>query len=91
MKPEWKVSDSKIAEIKDGVLTAKADGLVDVTAKNGDMTRTWKVAVGKSELPKPGAAEEDDDDGGFLGLLILAIPVVLIGGGIWMYLKRRKK
>ena len=90
VKPEWKVSDSKIAEIKDGVLTAKADGLVDVTAKNGDMTRTWKVAVGKSELPKPGAAEEDDDDG-FFGLLILAIPVVLIGGGIWMFLKRRKK
>ena len=91
VKPEWKVSDSNIAEIKDGVLSAKADGLVDVTAKNGDMTRTWKVAVGKSELPKPGAAEEDDDDGGFLGLLILAIPVVLIGGGIWMFLKRRKK
>ena len=91
VKPEWKVSDSKIAEIKDGVLTAKADGLVNITAKNGDMTRTWKVAVGKSELPKDGAAEEDDDDGGFLGLLILALPVVLIGGGIWWFLKRRKK
>ena len=90
VKPQWSVSDSKIAEIKDGVLTAKADGLVNVTAKNGEMTRTWKVAVGKSELPKDGAAEEDDDDG-FLGLLILAIPVVLIGGGIWMFLKRRKK
>ena len=63
---------------------------MNVTAKNGEMTRTWKVAVGKSELPKDGAAEEDDDDG-FLGLLILAIPVVLIGGGIWMFLKRRKK
>ena len=91
VKPEWKVSDSKIAEIKDGVLTAKADGLVNITAKNGDMTRTWKVAVGKSELPKDSAAEEDDDDGGFLGLLILALPVVLIGGGIWWFLKRRKK
>ena len=91
VKPEWKVSDSKIAEIKDGVLIAKADGLVNVTAKNDKMTRTWKVAVGKSELPKDGAAGEDDDDDGFLGLLILALPVVLIGGGIWMFLKRRKK
>ena len=91
VKPQWSVSDSKIAEIKDGVLIAKADGLVNVTAKNDKMTRTWKVAVGKSELPKDGAAGEDDDDDGFLGLLILALPVVLIGGGIWMFLKRRKK
>ncbi|MER2139094.1 MAG: hypothetical protein ABS965_03085 [Succiniclasticum sp.] len=91
VKPEWSVSDSKIAEIKDGVLTAKADGLVDVTAKNGEMKRTWKVAVGKSELPKKGEAAEGDDDFGIFDLLILALPVVLIGGGIWMFMKRRKK
>ena len=90
VKPQWSVSDSKIAEIKDGVLTAKADGLVDVTAKNGEMTRTWKVAVGKSELPKKGDAAEGDDDFGIFDLLILALPVVLIGGGIWMFMKRRK-
>ena len=91
VKPQWSVSDSKIAEIKDGVLTAKADGLVDVTAKNGEMKRTWKVAVGKSELPKKGEAAEGDDDFGIFDLLILALPVVLIGGGIWMFMKRRKK
>ena len=32
VKPQWSVSDSKIAEIKDGVLVGKADGLADVTA-----------------------------------------------------------
>jgi len=91
VKPQWNVSDSKIAEIKDGVLTGKADGLVNVTAKNDKMERTWKVAVGKSELPKKGAAaEEKDDDFGIFDLLILALPVVLIGGGIWMFMKRRK-
>ena len=91
VKPQWSVSDSKIAEIKDGVLTGKADGLVDVTAKNDKMERTWKVAVGKAELPKKGDAAEGDDDFGIFDLLILALPVVLIGGGIWMFMKRRKK
>lgn len=52
VKPKWSVSDSKIAEIKDGVLVGKADGLADVTAKYDKMERTWKVAVGKAELPK---------------------------------------
>lgn len=91
VKPQWSVSDSKIAEIKDGVLTGKADGVVEITAKNGDMTRNWKVAVGKAELPKKGDASEEDDDFGILDLLILALPVVVIGGGIWMFMKRRKK
>ena len=91
VKPQWSVSDSKIAEIKDGVLTAKADGLVKVTAKHDKMERTWNVAVGKSELPKKGEAAEGDDDFGIFDLLILALPVVLIGGGIWMFMKRRKK
>jgi len=91
VKPQWSVSDSKIAEIKDGILTGKADGVVEITAKNGDMTRNWKVAVGKAELPKKGDASEEDDDFGILDLLILALPVVVIGGGIWMFMKRRKK
>jgi len=92
--PEWSVSDTKIAEIKDGVLTGKADGIVEVTAKQGDMKKTWKVAVGKSEFPKPGkdGAEGEEDDGDvLLGLVILALPVVAVGGIIWWLMKRRKK
>ena len=89
VKPQWSVSDSKIAELKGNVLTGKADGLVNVSAKHDKMQRTWKVAVGKSELPKEGAAAEDDDDS--FSLLFLALPVILIGGGIWMFMKRRKK
>lgn len=92
VKPQWSVSDGKIAEIKDGVLVGKGDGVVDVTAKNGEMTRTWKVAVGKAELPKPdGAKAGDDDDFDMLDILILGLPVVLIGGGIWMFMNRKKK
>ena len=91
VKPQWSVSDSKIAEIKDGVLVGKADGVADVTAKNGDMTRTWKVAVGKAELPKPKAGEADDSDFDIFDLLIIGLPIVLIGGGIWMFMKRKKK
>ena len=82
VKPQWSVSDSKIAEIKDGVLTGKADGLVDVTAK---------VAAGKAELPKKGDAAKGDDGFDIFDLLIIGLPVVLIGGGIWMFMKRRKK
>ena len=97
VKPQWSVSDSKIAEIKDGVLVGKADGLADVTAKYDKMERTWKVAVGKAELPKKGDAAEGDDgfdiegDDGFdiFDLLIFGLPIVLIGGGIWMFMKRK--
>ena len=91
VKPQWSVSDSKIAELKDGVLVGKADGVVDVTAKYDKMERTWKVAVGKAELPKPKAGEADDSDFDIFDLLILGLPVILIGGGIWMFMKRRKK
>ncbi len=92
VKPQWSVSDSKIAEInKDGVLMGKADGIVDVTAKYDKMERTWKVAVGKAELPKPKAGEADGGGFDMLDLLIFGLPVVLIGGGIWMFMKRRKK
>ena len=88
VKPQWSVSDSKIAEIKGDVLTGKADGLVDVTAKTDKMTRTWKVAVGKAELPKEKEKEEEESS---FSLLTLALPVVLIGGGAWWFLNRRKK
>lgn len=47
--------------------------------------------MGKSELPKKGEAAEGDDDFSIFDLLILSLPVVLVGGGIWMFLKRRKK
>ena len=91
VKPQWSVSDSKIAEIKDGVLTGKADGLVDVTAKYDKMERTWKVAAGKAELPKKGDAAKGDDGFDIFDLLIIGLPIVLIGGGIWMFMKRKKK
>ena len=73
------------------MLVGKADGVVDVTAKYDKMERTWKVAVGKAELPKPKAGEADDSDFDIFDLLILGLPVILIGGGIWMFMKRRKK
>ncbi len=91
VKPQWSVSDSKIAEIKDGVLVGKADGLADVTAKYDKMERTWKVAVGKAELPKKGDAAEGDDGFDIFDLLIFGLPIVLIGGGIWMFMKRKKE
>ena len=86
VKAQWSVSDNKIAEIKNGVLTGKADGLVDVTAKTDKMTRTWKVAVGKAELPKEKVEEESS-----FSPLTLAVPVVLLGGGAWWFMNRRKK
>ncbi|MBQ9320506.1 MAG: LPXTG cell wall anchor domain-containing protein [Acidaminococcaceae bacterium] len=50
------------------------------------------MAVGKAELPKPdGAKAGDDDDFDMLDILILGLPVVLIGGGIWMFMNRKKK
>ena len=91
VKPQWSVSDSKIVEIKDGVLVGKADGVADVTAKYDKMERTWKVAVGKAELPKKGDAAEGDDGFDIFDLLIFGLPIVLIGGGIWMFMKRKKK
>ena len=69
-----------------GYLSGKADGLVDVTAKTDKMTRTWKVAVGKAELP----AEKVEEKGSF-SPVTLAVPVVLLGGGAWWFMNRRKK
>lgn len=85
---EWSVSDEKIAVIEDGKLVGKADGLVTVTAKYGEMTSSWYVAVGKAELPM-GAEDSEDEDDGFSWLTIIGAVVVVGGGALWFF--RRKK
>ena len=84
---EWSVSDTKIAAIEEGRLVGKADGLVTVTAKQGDMTGSWYVAVGKAELPL-GAIDEPEDEG-FSWLTLLGGAAV-IGGGAWWFFRRKK-
>ena len=88
VEAEWSVSDEKIAVIEDGKLVGKADGLVTVTAKYGEMTSSWYVAVGKAELPM-GAEDDEDEDGGFSWLTIIGGIVVVSGGVLWFF--RRKK
>ena len=85
---EWSVSDEKIAVIEDGKLVGKADGLVTVTAKYGEMTSSWYVAVGKAELPM-GAEDGEDEDDGFSWLTIIGAVVVVGSGALWFF--RRKK
>lgn len=84
---EWSVSDDKIAALEEGKLVGKADGLVTVTAKQGDMTGSWYVAVGKAELPM-GAIDEPEDEG-FSWLTLLGGAVVICGGA-WWFFRRRK-
>ena len=85
---EWSVSDEKIAVLEDGKLVGRADGLVTVTAKYGEMTSSWYVAVGKAELPM-GAEDGEDEDDGFSWLTIIGGIVVVGGGALWFF--RRKK
>ena len=85
---EWSVSDEKIAVIEDGKLVGKADGLVTVTAKYGEMTSSWYVAVGKAELPM-GAEDGGDEDDGFSWLTLIGGIVVVGGVALWFF--RRKK
>ena len=85
---EWSVSDENIAVIEDGKLVGKADGLVTVTAKYGEMTSSWYVAVGKAELPM-GAEDEEDEDYGLSWLTIIGGIVIVGGGALWFF--RRKK
>ena len=85
---EWSVSDEKGAMIEDGKLVGKADGLVTVTAKYGEMTSSWYVAVGKAELPM-GAEDDEDEDDGFSWLTLIGGIVVVGGGALWFF--RRKK
>lgn len=84
---EWSVSDDKIAVLEEGKLVGKADGLVTVTAKQGEMTSSWYVAVGKAELPM-GAIDEPEDEG-FSWLALLGGAVVICGGA-WWFFRRRK-
>lgn len=84
---EWSVSDDKIAVLEEGKLVGKADGLVTVTAKQGEMTSSWYVAVGKAELPM-GAIDEPEDEG-FSWLALLGAAVVICGGA-WWFFRRRK-
>lgn len=88
VETEWSVSDTKIAAIEDGKLVGKADGLVTVTAKYGEMTGSWYVAVGKAELPT-GALDGEDKEEGFSWLTIIGAVVVVGGGALWFF--RRKK
>ena len=82
----------KLATIENGFLVAKADGIVEVTGQSGELKNTWKLAVGKSKLPKEGdAAPDDDDDDFLLGLIMLGLPLALVGGGAWWWFAGRKK
>ena len=85
---EWSVSDEKIATIEEGKLVGKADGLVTVTAKHGELTGSWYVAVGKAELPL-GAIDEPEDEG-FSWLTLLGAAVIACGGA-WWFFRRGKK
>ncbi|MDO4921849.1 MAG: hypothetical protein Q4E64_08520 [Phascolarctobacterium sp.] len=92
VKAQWSVNNEKIAVIEKNKLVGKADGLVTVTAKRGDMQSSWFVAVGKAELPM-GAIDGDDDDDyswmtGMLAAFIGGI-VAIAGGALWFF-KRRK-
>lgn len=84
---EWSVSDDKIATIEEGKLVGKADGLVTVTAKHGDMSGSWYVAVGKAELPL-GALDEPEEDA--VSWLTLLGAAALAGGAGWWFFKRKK-
>ena len=49
-KVEWSSSDSKIAEVKDGVVTAKKEGTVIITAKLGTFTDNYSITVKEIHL-----------------------------------------
>lgn len=85
---EWSVSDEKIAVLEDGKLVGKADGLVTVTAKYGEMTSSWYVAVGKAELPLGAEDDEDEDDG--LSWLTIIGGILVVGGGALWFVRRKK-
>ncbi|PKM60564.1 MAG: hypothetical protein CVU99_07545 [Firmicutes bacterium HGW-Firmicutes-4] len=48
----WESSDSKVASVKDGIVTGITAGTAMITAKVGDKTATCKVTVQSSEVPK---------------------------------------
>lgn len=88
--PEWSTSDSKIAEIVDGRLVGRADGVVTVTAVQGEMKSQWPVAVGTAQLPEDKDEDEDAEaEGGFSWLTLIG-GLVLIGGAAFFFLRRKK-
>lgn len=45
----WKSSDEKVATVKDGKITAIAEGTASITASIGEISRIWKVTVNNKE------------------------------------------
>lgn len=41
----WKSSDEKVATVKDGLVTAVAEGEATVTASFGEISKSWKIIV----------------------------------------------
>ncbi len=90
ISPEWSTSDSKIADIIDGKLVGKADGVVTVTAVQGEMKSQWPVAVGTAQLPEDNDQDEAaEDEDGFSWLTILGGIIVLAGAALF-FLRRKK-
>ncbi len=84
-------TNEKIATIENGKLVGKADGVAKVTAKHGELTRSWYVAVGNAELPM-GAIDSDDeeDEDSSLGFLTIIAGVGILGAGVLWFLRRKK-
>ncbi|NBI62267.1 hypothetical protein D3Z38_04150 [Clostridiales bacterium] len=57
----WTTSDAKIAEVKDGTVTAKAAGKATITAKAGDKTATCAVTVKEKTVTPPPADNKTPD------------------------------
>ena len=49
----WATSDSAVADVADGLVTAKAAGTVVITAKAGDKTTSCTITVKEKEAEKP--------------------------------------
>lgn len=91
VKADWSISDEKIATIENGKLVGKADGVAKVTAKHGELTRSWYVAVGNAELPMGAIdSEDEEDEDSSLGFLTIIAVVVILGAGALWFLRRKK-
>lgn len=63
----WSTSDAAVAEVKDGVVTAKSEGTAEITAKVGNDTAKCTVTVAKastSPSTKPVITEDEWYEGG---------------------------
>ncbi len=90
ISPEWSTSDSKIAAIVDGRLVGKADGVVTVTAVQGEMKSQWPVAVGTAQLPEDKEQDEEEEDEGGFGWLMLIGGLVVVAAAALFFLRRKK-